>query len=50
MKSTVNFNTDNVYELFMDYLTNEENKIFKFLGQGSSKAGFIFFEETTMEK
>lgn len=49
MKSTVNFNTDSVYELFMDFLTNEENKIFRFLGQGSSKASFIFFEETTMK-
>lgn len=49
MKSTINFNTDNIYELFMDYLTNEKNNIFRFLGQGSSKACFTFFEETTNE-
>lgn len=50
MKTTINFNTDNVYELFMDYLQNKENKIFDFLGQGSSKAAFMFFEESTKQE
>lgn len=46
----INFNTDNVYELFMDYLHGDKNEYFTYIGEGASKAAFLFFEETTNEK
>ncbi len=49
MKS-INFNADNIYELFMDYLHGGEDGYFTYIGEGSSKAAFLFFEETTNEK
>lgn len=46
----INFNTDNVYELFMNYLRSDKNEYFTYIGEGASKAAFLFFEETTNEK
>ena len=46
----INFNTDNVYELFINYLHGDKNEYFTYIGEGASKAAFLFFEETTNEK
>lgn len=46
----INFNTDNIYELFIDYLHGDKHEYFTCIGQGSSKAAFLFFEETTNKK
>lgn len=46
----INFNTDNVYELFINYLHSDKNEYFTYIGEGASKAAFLFFEETTNEK
>lgn len=49
MKS-INFNKDDIYELFMDYLHGDEDGYFTYVGEGASKAAFLFFEETTNKK
>ena len=41
----INFNTDNIYELFLDYLHGDKLEYFTYIGQGASKAAFLFFEE-----
>lgn len=46
----INFNTDNIYELFLDYLHGDKLEYFTYIGQGASKAAFLFFEETTNKK
>lgn len=46
----INFNTDNIYELFLDYLHGDKHEYFTYIGQGASKAAFLFFEETTNKK
>lgn len=46
----INFNTDNLYGLFMDYLYGDKNGYFTYIGEGASKAAFLFFEETTNKK
>lgn len=46
----INFNTDNLYGLFMDYLYGDKNEYFTYIGEGASKAAFLFFEETTNKK
>ena len=46
----INFNTDNIYELFLDYLHGDKDGYFTYVGEGSSKAAFLFFEETTNKK
>lgn len=46
----INFNTDNIYELFLDYLHGDKDGYFTYVGEGASKAAFLFFEETTNEK
>lgn len=45
----INFNETDLLQTFTDYCYNKNN-YFSFLGAGSSKAVFEFFEESTKEK
>lgn len=52
MRTSINFNTDSVYDLFLDFLQGdpEVQSLFYYIGEGSSKACYSFMEESTNEK
>lgn len=52
MRTSINFNTDSVYDLFLDFLQGdpEVQSLFHYIGEGSSKACYSFMEESTNER